>query len=399
MVGCLDGDTVYTVRSHDERQVWHSRLDSANFGHESTETGQTSTMTDAQTAAKWSDLGERAQTLLRVLIDRYIEEGEPVGSRTLSRVADLKLSPATIRNVMADLEDLGLVRAPHTSSGRVPTELAYRLFVDSLMIGRTTAGLDARKLERVLVEAAQNDPQQMADTASNLLSGLTRFAGVVTVPKPSLAVFRQLDFVALSERRVLMVLVTRDGAVQNRILVTPKNYSQAELTRFSNYLSERLNGTSLTELRTRLMAELKDTRSRIEDGLADAVTLAESGVSGVGQDPDVAVAGQINLMGLDALSDMQHMRRLFSAFSEKRELIELLDQCERAEGVQIFIGKESGSPTFEECSVVGAPYTRDGEVVGVLGVVGPKRMQYDRVISIVDVTSRLLSRALTDRAR
>jgi len=349
---------------------------------------------------KWSDLGERAQALLRALIDRYIEEGEPIGSRTLSRVSDLKLSPATIRNVMADLEDMGLVKAPHTSSGRVPTELAYRLFVDSLMTGRPSdVRLDARKLEHVLVEAAQNDPQQMADAASNLLSGLTRFAGVVTVPKPSLSVFRQLDFVALSERRVLMVLVTRDGAVQNRILVTPRNYSQSELTRFSNYLSERLNGTSLTELRTRLMGELREARNRIEEGLADAVTLAESGMSEFGQDADLAIAGQVNLMGLDALADMQHMRRLFSAFTEKRELIELLDQCEEADGVQIFIGKESGSPTFEECSVVGAPYTREGEVVGVLGVVGPKRMQYDRVISIVDVTARLLSRALTDSVR
>ena len=352
---------------------------------------------------KWSDLGERAQTLLKVLIDRYIEEGAPVGSRTLSRVADLKVSPATIRNVMADLEDLGLVRAPHTSSGRVPTELAYRMFVDSLLVGRTNPGFDpgafdrisADKLETMLVEAAHHDAQQMADTASNLLSGLTQFAGVVTVPGVSRAMFKQIDFVALSDRRVLMVLVTRDGGVQNRILTTPKNYSQRELTRFANYLNERLNGSSISELRARLMAELKDTRSLIEDGLADAITLAESGVEGVDQNAEVVVAGQLNLMGLDALADVEHMRRLFGAFSEKRELIELLDRCEQADGVQIFIGRESGSPTFEECSVVGAPYMRDDEVVGVLGVIGPKRMQYDRVITIVDVTSRLLSRALT----
>ena len=343
----------------------------------------------------WSELPERAQTLLRVLIDRYTDEGTPVGSRALARMSDLNLSPATVRNVMADLEDLGLVRAPHTSSGRVPTELAYRLLVDSLVISPGKAPVDARRLEGILREAAQDDPQHLADTASNLLSSLTRYAGVVSIPSRARALFRQIDFVLLSPGRVLMVLVTNDGGVQNRIIHPGKPYTQDELTRFANFLNERLNGQSIQALRETLVDELKRTRAEIEGNLDEAIVLAETAVEAVGDDADVAVAGQANLMGIDALSDVDRMRRLFNAFSEKRELVSLLDQCERGQGVKIFIGRESGSPTFDECGVVGASYGVDDEVVGVLGVIGPKRMPYDRVISIVDVTSRLLSTALS----
>ncbi len=345
-------------------------------------------------AETWSELPERAQTLLRVLIDRYTDEGAPVGSRALARMSDLNLSPATVRNVMADLEDLGLVRAPHTSSGRVPTELAYRLFVDSLLVAPARAPVDARRLEGILREAAQDDPQHLADTASNLLSSLTRYAGVVTIPSRARALFRQIDFVSLSPGRVLMVLVTNDGGVQNRIIHPGKPYTQDELTRFANFLNERLNGQSIQALRETLVDELKHTREQIEGNLAEAVSLAETAVGAVEDQADVAVAGQVNLMGIDELSDVERMRRLFNAFTEKRELVSLLDQCERAQGVKIFIGRESGSPTFDECGVVGASYGVDDEVVGVLGVIGPKRMPYDRVISIVDVTSRLLSTAL-----
>jgi len=347
-------------------------------------------MTDA-----WSELPERAQTLLRVLIDRYTDEGAPVGSRALARMSDLNLSPATVRNVMADLEDLGLVRAPHTSSGRVPTELAYRLFVDSLLVTPSKAPVDARRLERILREAAEDDPQHLADTASNLLSSLTQFAGVVTIPSRARALFRQIDFVSLSPGRVLMVLVTNDGGVQNRIIHPDKPYSQDELTRFANFLNERLNGESIQALRETLVNELKHTRAEIEGNLNEAIVLAETAVEAVEDDAGVAVAGQTNLMGIDELGDVDRMRRLFNAFAEKRELVSLLDQCERAQGVKIFIGRESGSPSFDECGVVGASYGVDDEVVGVLGVVGPKRMPYDRVISIVDVTSRLLSSALS----
>lgn len=346
-------------------------------------------MTDA-----WNELPERAQTLLRVLIDRYTDEGAPVGSRALARLSELDLSPATVRNVMADLEDLGLVRAPHTSSGRVPTELAYRLFVDSLLVNPARAPVDADRLERILREAAEDDPRHLADTASNLLSSLTRFAGVVSIPSRARARFRQIDFVSLSPGRVLMVLVTDDGGVQNRIIHPDKPYGQDELTRFANFLNERLNGQSIQALRETLVAELKSMREQIEGNLAEAITLAESAVEAVEDEAGIAVAGQVNLMGIDGLGDVDRMRRLFNAFAEKRELVSLLDRCERAQGVQIFIGRESGSPTFDECSEVGASYGVDDEVVGVLGVVGPKRMRYDRVISIVDVTSRLLSSAL-----
>ncbi|HER20156.1 MAG: heat-inducible transcription repressor HrcA [Halothiobacillaceae bacterium] len=347
-------------------------------------------MTDA-----WSELPERAQTLLRLLIDRYTDEGAPIGSRALARMSDLNLSPATVRNVMADLEDLGLVRAPHTSSGRVPTELAYRLFVDSLLVSPSKAPVDARRLERILREAAEDDPQQMADTASQLLSGLTRFAGVVTIPSRARALFRQIDFVSLSPGRVLMVLVTNDGGVQNRIIHPDKPYGQDELTRFANFLNERLNGQSIQALRETLVSELKRTREELEGNLNEAIVLAESAVDAVEDDAGVVVAGQTNLMGIDELGDVERMRRLFNAFAEKRELVSLLDQCELGRGVKIFIGRESGSPSFDECGVVGASYGVDDQVVGVLGVIGPKRMPYDRVISIVDVTSRLLSSALS----
>jgi len=344
---------------------------------------------------KWSELPDRAQALLRLLIDRYTDEGQPLGSRTLARLSDLSLSPASIRNVMADLEDMGLVSTLHTSSGRVPTEAAYRLFVDSLLVSPTKMPTDARHLERILRQAAADDPQQMADTASNLLSSLTQYAGVVTIPSRARAVFRQIDFVALSPGRVLMVLVTQDGGVQNRIIHPSKAYNQDQLTRFANFLNERLNGQTIQEMRALLLSELKKTRAEIEGNLDEAMNLAESAVDAVEDQAGVVVAGELNLMGIDEFGDVERVRRLLNAFSEKRELIGLLDQCESARGVQIFIGRESGSPTFNECGVVGAAYGIEDEVIGVLGVIGPKRMAYDRVISIVDVTSKLLSEALT----
>lgn len=347
---------------------------------------------------KWNELPDRAQALLRLLIDRYTDEGQPLGSRTLARLSDLSLSPASIRNVMADLEDMGLVRAPHTSSGRVPTEAAYRLFVDSLLVSPAKVPVDRGHLEKILRSAAADDPTHMADTASNLLSSLTQYAGVVTIPSRARAVFRQIDFVALSPSRVLMVLVTQDGGVQNRIIHPSKEYNQDQLTRFANFLNERLNGQSIQEMRASLFNELKNTREQIEGNLNEAMNLAESAVSAVEDEAGVVVTGELNLMGIDEFEDVERVRRLLNAFSEKRELLSLLDQCEAARGVQIFIGRESKSPTFDECGVVGASYGVDNEVIGVLGVIGPKRMAYDRVISIVDVSARLLSEALSGQS-
>jgi len=346
--------------------------------------------------AEWSDLSERAQILLRALIDRYIDEGVPVGSRTLARMGELNLSPATIRNVMADLEELGLIRSPHTSAGRVPTEQGYRLFVNSLLVHRGGGAVDPAKLEQALLEEAEGDPQRIAGTASNLLSSLTQFAGVVTLPRQPRSALRQIEFIGLSQRRVLVVLVTQDGSVQNRIVVTSRPYSQTELVRFSNYLNAKLAGVSVSDMRERLLDELRRVRKDIELGLRDAITLAERAVDddAGSKMSDVIVAGHVNLMGLDELSSMERMKRLFQAFAEKKELIELLDRCEGADGVQIFIGSESGSPTFEECSVIGAPYAHEGEILGVLGVIGPKRMHYDKVIQIVDLTSRLMGKAI-----
>jgi heat-inducible transcriptional repressor len=346
----------------------------------------------------WPNLNERAQYLLRLLVERYIADGVPVGSRTLSRASELHLSPATIRNVMADLEEMGLICAPHTSAGRVPTELGYRLFVNGLLVVRPQEVPGVASIEEALLRDGGSQPQALAEAASNLLSGLTRYAGVVTLPRPVRARLRQLEFIALGERRVLAILVTDDGAVQNRILVTPRVYSQSELSRYANYLGERLGGADLSEVRARMLDEMRRVRDGIEHELADAVRLADEALRTQEEgEPGVVVAGQTNLLGLEDLPDIERIKRLFEAFNEKRELLGLLDQCERAEGVQIFIGSESGSATFEECSLITAPYSVEGQVVGVLGVVGPKRMPYDKIIQVVDVTARLMGSALKSR--
>ncbi|MDD3608800.1 MAG: heat-inducible transcriptional repressor HrcA [Halothiobacillaceae bacterium] len=345
----------------------------------------------------WPSLNERAQQLLKVLVERYINDGVPVGSRTLSRALTTPLSPATIRNVMADLEELGLICAPHTSAGRVPTELGYRFFVDQLLVHRDQ-GPDGREIGwRLRQEAEVGGAQAVAETASNLLSGLTRYAGVVSVTRQVRHNLRQIDFIPLSGRRVLAILVTQDGQVLNRVLEVGRDYGADELTRHANYLNERLRGIDLRRLREHLFVELKSARETLAQGLEEAISLADQALREGEDAPALIVAGQSNLLGLDDLPSMEGLKRLFEAFNEKRELLSLLDHCERGQGVQIFIGRESGSPTFEECSVIGAPYTVDGEVVGVLGVIGPKRMAYDRVIQIVDITARLMGSALNSR--
>lgn len=342
-------------------------------------------------------LNERAQHLLRVLIERYIRDGEPVGSRTLARDMAMDLSPATIRNVMADLEDLGFVRAPHTSAGRMPTVQGYRFFVDSLLTVQPLDGFDMQRLRTELnLDLNRKD---LVERASNLLSGITRLAGVVTLARRKQAALRRIDFLPLTERRVLVILVINEREVQNRIIHTERSYSTSELETAANFLNEQFAGKDISAVRERIVADLQQTREDMNRMMKDAVEMAGQvfEAEDLQDHEDVVVAGQTNLMEFRELCEVDKLRHLFEAFNQKREILHLLDQCVNAQGVQIFIGEESGYTALDECSVVTAPYSVDGRVVGVLGVIGPTRMAYDRVIPIVDATARLLGAALNPR--
>jgi heat-inducible transcriptional repressor len=337
-------------------------------------------------------LDARARTLLKALVERYIAEGQPVGSRTLARASGLELSPATIRNVMADLEDLGLIVSPHTSAGRIPTARGYRLFVDTML---TAQPLDEGAARELNPQLQPDQPQRVIANAANLLSSLSRFVGVVTAPrKPS--VFHHIEFMRLSERRVLMILVTPDGDVQNRVLHTAHDYTQPQLVEASNYLTQHYAGLTIEEVKERLRSEVDALRSEIA-GLMHEAVQAGSDAQRESQE-QVVIAGERNLLTMrDFASDMDSLRRLFDVFEQKTQLMRLLELTSRAEGVRIFIGGESRVVPFEELSVVTAPYEVNGQVVGTLGVIGPTRMAYDRMIQIVDITSRLVTNALSQK--
>ena len=341
-------------------------------------------------------LDHRARTLLKFLVERYIAEGQPVGSRTLSRASGLDLSPATIRNVMSDLEELGLIASPHTSAGRIPTARGYRLFVDTMLTARP---VDMEQPPPDLAAAREqlhpDQPQRVIAQAAQLLSSLSHFVGVVTAPRKA-SVFRHIEFLRLGERRVLVILVAPDGDVQNRVIFTMRDHSQAELLEASNHLNAHYAGLTIESVRERLKSEIEALRGEIASLMQAAVQVGSEAVAeSVDQ---VVVSGERNLLGVDELShDMNALRRLFGVFEQKTELMRLLDVSSRAEGVRIFIGGESRVVPFEELSVVSAPYEVDGKVVGTLGVIGPTRMAYDRMIQIVDITSRLVSHALSQK--
>jgi heat-inducible transcriptional repressor len=340
------------------------------------------------------DIPERTQHMLKVLIDRYIRDGQPVGSRTLSRESGLDLSPATIRNVMADLEELGFIKSPHTSAGRIPTVQGYRFFVDTLL---NIKPLDARSVEQLRSELdVEMATSKLLESASGLLSGITALAGVVTLPKHEHAFFNRVEFLPLADKRVLGILVTSEGEVQNRVVTTEREYSPSELQQASNYLSELFAGKDLAAVRRTLLNEMREARSTMNRMMMAAMQMADQ-VLEKNQNEDYIMAGQTNLMGFQELCDIEKLRNLFDAFNKKREILNLLDRCVQSDGIQIFIGEESGYEILDECSMVTAPYQMDGEVVGVLGVIGPTRMAYDRVIPIVDVTARLLGAALKQK--
>ncbi|HUH36805.1 MAG TPA: heat-inducible transcriptional repressor HrcA [Spongiibacteraceae bacterium] len=342
-------------------------------------------------------ISERAQVLLKALVARYIREGQPVGSRTLLEDSGLAVSPATVRNIMADLEERGLIAAPHTSAGRIPTVQGYRLFVDTLVQMRRPDALDWDGLALEL--NPDQSPKALAGSASRLLADLSAQAGLVTVPRREQQAFRQVEFLPLSDNRVLVILVVDEQDVQNRVIHTSRRYGEAELRQASNLINQRFAGRQLAQIRSSIVTAMRRDKDSIDDLLQSALDLASMAFEPAADndEPDYLLAGESHLLGSASHSDIDKLRELFEAFQQKKDILELVDRCIRADGVQIFIGEESGYAALGDFSIVTAPYQAEGQTLGVLGVIGPTRMAYDRVIPLVDVTARMLSKALSRR--
>ncbi len=337
-------------------------------------------------------LNQRAKHVLKTLIDCYIAEGQPVGSKKLAEAAGLNISPATIRNVMAQLDNQGLLSSPHTSAGRIPTEQGFRFFVDSML---EVNPLD-KQIQQKLAQALNGDQaqDQLIESASNLLSEMTKMAGIISIPKGGQLVLRQIEFLPLSDQRVLVILVVNEKDVQNRVIHVNRDYAPNELQKIANYLNQNFIGEDIFTMRSRLLEELSQARSDMDAVMASAVDIATQALQPHQSDDDYLLQGQNNLIRFNELDNAQKLQQLFDVFESRRSMLGLLDRCIQAEDVQVFIGREAGLDDFENCSVISSPYTLDGEVLGVLGVIGPTRMQYSRVIPLVDVTARLLSAAL-----
>ena len=337
-------------------------------------------------------ISERAQILLKALVERHIRDGQPVGSRTLREEAGLPVSAATIRNVMSDLEELGYLHSPHTSAGRVPTAAGYRLFVDTL--------LQVQPLERDAVSALRHElnpdksATELVQSASSILSSITAQAGLVTVPRNEANQLRQVEFLPLSGDRVLVILVINEREVQNRIIHTKRVFSESELRDAAALVNQRFAGRPLNEVQQQILQEMQDARSQIDSYLQASLDLANKALQQEGDEDEYVMAGESRLLGGASPDEMSKLRELFDAFERKQDLLHLLERCSRAEGIQIYIGEEAGYEVFGDYSVVTAPYSDGMRTLGVLGVIGPTRMAYERVIPIVDVTARMLSSAL-----
>jgi heat-inducible transcriptional repressor len=340
------------------------------------------------------ELNARAEALLKALIEQYIEGGKPVGSRVLARHSGLRLSPATVRNVMADLEDLGLIRSPHTSAGRIPTPSGYRLFVDSLMSVKPVRSSVTKNLTASI--AGERDIDHLVQTASTILSDVTRFAGVVMVPHSDHVLFKQIEFLALGNKRLLVILVSKDGRVQNRVITTGREYTPSELVEAANYFNAVFSGQPLDKVRMRLLKGMEQDSAGMNRVIQDAIDMARQVFDdSESSDKSVTVSGEEKLIDIPDLSNNETLRRLFGSFKTKQDLLDLLERSLQGDGIQIFIGEESGYDAFVDCSVVISPFHREGELVGTLGVVGPTRMDYEGIVPIVDITARLLSNALS----
>lgn len=339
-----------------------------------------------------NNLNERSQQLFKVLVEHYISGGQPVASKTLSNDRKINLSPATVRNVMADLEDLGLITSPHTSAGRIPTPQGYRLFVDNLV---TVKPLQGKAVESLRKEMGIDDSQGgLISKASSILSGMTKMAGVVTIPRREAVILRHIEFLPLTSNRILVILVVNEQEVQNRVIHTDRSFSDSELTQTANYLNQKFMGKDLSHIRQSLLDSMKQERDDMQKIMKMAIQMTDN-VVGEKNDEDFVMAGQTNLMDYAEMANMEKLRQLFDAFTTKRDVLHVLDQSIKAEGMQVYIGEESGYSAFESCSVITAPYKVSNEVVGVLGVIGPTRMAYDRVIPLVDVTAKLLGSLLS----
>jgi heat-inducible transcriptional repressor len=345
-----------------------------------------------------SQIGERAQQLLKVLIESYIRDGQPVGSRSLSRDSGLNLSSATIRNVMADLEAYGFVSSPHTSAGRVPTPKGYRFFIDTLLQVQPLEGVAADQMRRQFTSSAE-DPRALVAVASQLLSNITQMAGLVSLHIPQAASLTHIEFLPLSERRLLAILVFDDREVQNRVVQLDRAIPAEELRRAAAVLNEQFRGQTLQQVRQSIIDQLSQMRDLMNQGMGDAISVAQQLFPETvpRSEKELVIAGETKLMGFAELSSVEKLRRLFDAFNEKRDILQLLDLSLKGHGVQIFIGQESGYQILDDCSVVTAPYSTDSGAVGVIGVIGPTRMAYERVIPVVDLTAKLLGAALSSR--
>jgi heat-inducible transcriptional repressor len=339
-------------------------------------------------------LNDRSLQLLKTLVERYSQDGLPVGSKVLAQNSELNLSSATIRNIMADLEDLGLVHSPHTSAGRVPTVSGYRLFVNNLLTVQPLGSDALQRLQQGILSSP--DHSEVIGTASRLLAELTQMAGVVTLPKRDLVCLRHIEFLPLSHNRVLVIFVTHEQEVHNKIIHTDKAFNPAELQQAANYLNATYCGRSLAAVREAVFNELQSDKVTIEQGMFNAIQMAQLAFTNTNQD-DYVLAGETNLMEFSELAERDRLKALFDAFNQKQGVIHLLDHCMKADGIQIFIGEESGYQVFEHCSLVTANYSISDEVVGVLGVIGPTRMAYEKIIPYVDMTAKLLTAALNPK--
>ena len=342
-----------------------------------------------------SQLSERSLYLFKTLVEHFIQDGAPVGSRTLSKDSSLNLSPATIRNVMADLEDFGLLDSPHTSAGRVPTAKGYRLFVDSLLRVNDLNSIEVEKIAKELDPG--NDFKSLMQRTSSMLSDITQLAGVVMLPRTEQSKLQHIEFVVLSGNRVLVILVVNDREVQNRIINTSRTYSASELQEASNYLNDIFAGKDLTYVRANILDELEKTKEQLSQSMQTAMEMAQLAFDyekSKANSDELFFSGETNLMDIAELCEVDKLKKLFNTFNQKRDILHLLEQAISADGIQIFIGEESGHDVLDNCSVVTSPYEVDGKILGVLGVIGPTRMHYERVIPIVDITAKMLGSAL-----
>lgn len=341
-------------------------------------------------------INDRALQILKIIVERYIREGQPVGSKSLAEQNVMSLSSASIRNIMADLEEAGYLHSPHTSAGRVPTIQGYRLFVDSLLTVQPLQQIEVQQLESQL--GAANDLHSLVASASNMLSMVTQLAGIVTLPRRQQLTLRQVEFLPLSAKRILVVLVTNEYEVQNRIINIDRTYSASELQQAGNFLTHHFAGKELTDIRQALYSAMQNDRKNVEQMMQPVMEMADKAFTEE-ERMDYVLVGEANLFSVADEVGIKGLRSLFEAFNQKRDILHLLDQCLNAQGVQIFIGEESGYQAFDTCSLVTAPYHAGGKIVGVLGVIGPTRMPYERVISAVDITSKLLSAVMAEKSK